>query len=51
MVEFDGRPVSDSRQLARSVADARAGTTVAAKVYRGKRAADITLSIGAMSDG
>lgn len=50
VVEFAGRPISDSRQLARSVADARAGTRVAAKVYRGRQSADITLSIDAMND-
>jgi len=51
VVEFDGRPVSDSRQLARAVAEARAGTTVAAKVYRENRTAEITLSIDTMNDG
>lgn len=51
VVEFAGQPVSDSRQLARAVAAARAGTAVAAKVYRGNRAAEVTLSIDAMNDG
>lgn len=48
---FAGRPVDDSRALARAVAEARIGSTVAATVVRGGRSASVRLKIVPLEHG
>jgi serine protease Do len=48
---FAGRPIEDSRELARAVAEARAGTEVAATIFRDGRSATTRLRIAALRDG
>ena len=48
---FAGRPIRDSRELARAVAETKAGTNVAATVLRDGRSDTVRLRIGASQEG
>jgi serine protease Do len=51
VIEFDGRPVNEMRDLPRIVAETEIGKTVAVKVLRKGKEVSVTAEVGRLEDG